>query len=301
VGDAFRRGALTAEQASLIAGIAEEKTVDEWIAWAKKVPVLALRAEASRIRRLVELDETLPWKARLVPEYGCALHERPGTGIDGYEKVSSKETDVPSGGVRMCAAGEKAGCASVPGTAHAASTASPGGFAFTGTIRLSFSLSRELKALWDEAFSRFLALSGAAGAPAPGALAGDMPGIDMQNVTALFLEALLDHFLDTWLTVTKKERHHRILHRDGFRCMIPGCSSRRNLQVHHIVFRSHGGGDEDQNLLCLCLAHHLHGVHDGHITIEGEAPDRLTIALGVERGKDPFALWRHGERLVPGP
>jgi hypothetical protein len=119
-----------------------------------------------------------------------------------------------------------------------------------------------------------------------------------ENVLSCFLEILVDHFLDTWLTLTKKERHHRVLIRDGFRCQVPGCSSRRNLHVHHVIFRSHGGGNEDQNLVSLCLGHHLHGVHDGHITITGEAPDRLTIELGVERGKEPFAVWTCGERVA---
>jgi hypothetical protein len=119
-----------------------------------------------------------------------------------------------------------------------------------------------------------------------------------ENVLSCFLEILVDHFLDTWLTLTKKERHHRVLIRDGFRCQVPGCSSRRNLHVHHVIFRSHGGSDEDSNEVTLCLSHHLKGVHEGNITIEGEAPDGLTIKLGVERGEKPFAVWSCGDRVV---
>jgi hypothetical protein len=68
--------------------------------------------------------------------------------------------------------------------------------------------------------------------------------------------------------------------------------------VHHIIFRSHGGSDDDSNLATICLGHHIHGVHEGRIIIEGEAPDRLTIHLGVERGQEPFAVWHGGERVV---
>jgi hypothetical protein len=60
-------------------------------------------------------------------------------------------------------------------------------------------------------------------------------------------------------------RHHRIFERDGWRCRVPGCSSRRNLQVHHVVFRSQGGSDEDANLAVLCAAHHLQGIHRGRV------------------------------------
>jgi hypothetical protein len=160
-----------------------------------------------------------------------------------------------------------------------------------------------MKPLWDEALSRFLTDRGSTITALEGAVDGTMSSMYRQNATyeeivPPFLEMLLDHFLITWLTLTKKERHHRVLVRDGFRCTIPGCSSRRNLHVHHVVFRSHGGSDEDRNLTTLCLAHHVKGVHEGHITIEGEAPDRLTIQLGVERGEKPFAVWHRGERIM---
>ncbi len=145
--------------------------------------------------------------------------------------------------------------------------------------------------------------AGRASIPAERAVHGEMSDfcrgkVTYREIVPEFMEMLLDHFLITWLTLTEKERHHRVLVRDGFRCTIPGCSSRRNLHVHHIIFRSRGGGNEDRNLTTLCLGHHLHGVHDGHIIITGEAPDRLTIRLGVERGREPFAVWHCGERIA---
>ncbi len=191
-------------------------------------------------------------------------------------------------GVRLCAAGQgSSGTAGAP----------------TGGIRLSFSIPHDIKPLWDEALSRFLAYHGSETTTFDGAVDGTMSDIYRQNATYKeivppFLEALLDHFLITWLTLTGKERHHRVLVRDGFRCQVPGCTSRRNLHVHHVVFRSHGGGNEDSNCLTLCMAHHLKGAHEGHITIEGEAPDGLTFRLGVERGREPFAVWKDGERIT---
>jgi hypothetical protein len=57
------------------------------------------------------------------------------------------------------------------------------------------------------------------------------------------------------------QRRYRIFERDGWRCRVPGCSSRRNLQAHHVVFLSRGGGGEDDNLVTVCITHHLRCLH----------------------------------------
>ncbi|HSN28384.1 MAG TPA: HNH endonuclease signature motif containing protein, partial [Kofleriaceae bacterium] len=54
--------------------------------------------------------------------------------------------------------------------------------------------------------------------------------------------------------------------RDGYRCTVPGCRSTRFLHVHHIVWRSHGGGHEMENLTTLCGGHHG-ALHRGELTI----------------------------------
>ena len=48
--------------------------------------------------------------------------------------------------------------------------------------------------------------------------------------------------------------HRRILERDNWRCQF--CGSAQNLQVHHLTFRSHSGGDVEQNLITLCAVCH---------------------------------------------
>ncbi len=48
--------------------------------------------------------------------------------------------------------------------------------------------------------------------------------------------------------------HRQILERDGWRCQM--CGSMRNLQVHHIQFRSHSGPDAEDNLITLCATCH---------------------------------------------
>jgi 5-methylcytosine-specific restriction endonuclease McrA len=46
----------------------------------------------------------------------------------------------------------------------------------------------------------------------------------------------------------------KILERDNWRCQF--CGARSNLQVHHIVFRSHGGIDSEENLITACADCH---------------------------------------------
>ena len=62
--------------------------------------------------------------------------------------------------------------------------------------------------------------------------------------------------------------HNAVLDRDHWQCSFPGCTMRKTLEVHHIVFRSRGGSDEPGNLICLCRMHHAL-VHRGICKISG--------------------------------
>ena len=48
--------------------------------------------------------------------------------------------------------------------------------------------------------------------------------------------------------------HRQVLARDNWRCQ--ACGNMRNLEVHHIQFRSHSGPDSGQNLITLCANCH---------------------------------------------
>jgi len=67
-----------------------------------------------------------------------------------------------------------------------------------------------------------------------------------------------------------------VMARDHGRCRFPGCRATRNLDVHHIVPRAHGGGHDAWNLLVLCSGHHQL-LHDEIVTIRGRAPDELVF------------------------
>jgi hypothetical protein len=99
------------------------------------------------------------------------------------------------------------------------------------------------------------------------------------------LERVALHFVAAWagLPRPRSTPRHRALDRDRHRCQVPGCS-RAAAHAHHVRFRSHGGADVEENLVGLCAAHHLAGVHRGWLRVRGEAPDRLVWEL-VETGR----------------
>jgi 5-methylcytosine-specific restriction endonuclease McrA len=51
-----------------------------------------------------------------------------------------------------------------------------------------------------------------------------------------------------------RELERQVLKRDNWRCQ--SCGRMRHLQVHHIEFRSHSGGDVEENLITLCTNCH---------------------------------------------
>jgi len=60
----------------------------------------------------------------------------------------------------------------------------------------------------------------------------------------------------------------KVMHRDGFACIVPGCRAKRNLEVHHIKNRQHGGQHTVENCGTLCSGHHDQN-HDGRLVISG--------------------------------
>lgn len=62
------------------------------------------------------------------------------------------------------------------------------------------------------------------------------------------------------LEIEAHEKHkalvRKVYRRDGWRCRNPDCRSPRNLTPHHIVPKSRGGADTEDNLLTLCVYCH---------------------------------------------
>ncbi len=99
----------------------------------------------------------------------------------------------------------------------------------------------------------------------------------------------LTHVIGHWESTPA----HRdpIFARDGWRCAVPGCSSRRNLHDHHLRYRSQGGDDAHENRVTVCAAHHLHGIHGGVIRAWGTAPRDVHWELGLRAYEAPLLTY----------
>ncbi len=109
-------------------------------------------------------------------------------------------------------------------------------------------------------------------------------------------DAMLDCALVAWtLRDPSARRPDPVIERDAYRCVVPGCTSRRNLHDHHVTFRSAGGSDEATNRVTLCAFHHQRGVHAGLLRVRGRAPDDLVFELGLRPNAPPLARYRSGD------
>jgi len=91
------------------------------------------------------------------------------------------------------------------------------------------------------------------------------------------LAVVADYFLKVWPRERVKPRskaREEVLARTRGRCAVPGCTLPAR-HVHHIHYRSHGGTDAAWNETAICVPHHLHGIHEGRLTVSGRAGERL--------------------------
>ena len=65
----------------------------------------------------------------------------------------------------------------------------------------------------------------------------------------------------------------QVMRRDRFICRCCGKRATTNGDPHHILYRSHGGKDEPENLVWLCRRCH-DAVHAKLITVSYQEPDR---------------------------
>ncbi len=88
--------------------------------------------------------------------------------------------------------------------------------------------------------------------------------------------AIAEHFIEVWkpLVTQRNTLQARIRQRDRHLCQVRGCS-RPAVHAHHIKPRAQGGSDDEWNLVSLCAAHHLRGIHSGLLRVTGTAPDLL--------------------------
>lgn len=96
------------------------------------------------------------------------------------------------------------------------------------------------------------------------------------------LVAIAAYFLKIWPAhrLRKMSRSRAdVLNRNAGKCQVPGCSLPAR-HIHHIRYRSRGGTNDPWNEVALCVAHHLHGVHEGRLLVTGRAGERLVWQFG---------------------
>ncbi|MBV9230949.1 MAG: HNH endonuclease [Chloroflexi bacterium] len=73
-----------------------------------------------------------------------------------------------------------------------------------------------------------------------------------------------------------------VLTRDSYTCQhCKGKSKERRLEVHHLVFRSQNGSDEESNLLTLCKTCH-NGLHAGTVTLKQRGKQKGTFSHATQ-------------------
>jgi len=87
-------------------------------------------------------------------------------------------------------------------------------------------------------------------------------------------------------SVTPRVRE-QVFARDNFCCTVPGCRSRRNLEIHHLHPQADGGTHELWNLTLICGGHHA-ALHAGLLQMIGRAPYEIRFR------------WTYGQPLPPG-
>ena len=117
-----------------------------------------------------------------------------------------------------------------------------------------------------------------------------------------FMRALCIGFIETWQHALRSGvAYEHVYARDRFECASPVCS-RRDLTPHHLKFRAHGGGDEDENLLSQCVWCHLDGIHGGRLKAAPPASNvhwelgrtGHTVVEGRRKVTTPEAAEPHG-------
>jgi 5-methylcytosine-specific restriction endonuclease McrA len=83
-----------------------------------------------------------------------------------------------------------------------------------------------------------------------------------------------------------------VLHRDGYTCQSGRkCKHSVPLHVHHIVFRSQGGGDDPANLTTLCETCH-DDLHAGQFTLKaGRSKTKFATEVGIIKGAITRLNW----------
>lgn len=259
VRDAYRRGLVTWCQARLLIRIVCPGTESRWIRYARKVTV----------RRLEDVVTSREIETALADAAGPA----PLPPIEPEPEVSEWHTSAPRSVTPTLPFGFDPGRQplQVTGSAADSAGAKPG----PARHRIIFHAPVDVARLWHSAIESCRSAA----------------GTHLRDWECLLV--FIQEMRDTWENPDDPgwRQRYRILERDGWRCKVPGCTSRSHLNAHHIIFRSHQGDDDEGNLVALCIGHHQAGLHQMKIRCSGRAPDALWWELGVRPDGPPLARY----------
>jgi hypothetical protein len=306
VSDAYRSGRIGLEAAALVCRIlapgSSTAVQQRWIEHAARTTIKRLRDE-TRIFETDELDREVEPNGSGVgaPDRDNAFPRRPATDAEWHDSL-----DRPPGRTR----GKLARC--MP----AWDWTTPTSDLAMADVFLTFRLPREVAGLFLSAVEferRRLTARAEQSCGEAGAVADDTapPRLRTPNqpaslqVARLYVDrcrrvpgwvgllALLEDYAKTWddPAAFPKRTWSRTYERANWRCMAPGCTSRRWQDDHHIRYRSAGGSDAAWNQLCLCRFHHLQGEHGRFARVRGRAPIDIVWRLGTKA----LARWYRNE------
>lgn len=103
------------------------------------------------------------------------------------------------------------------------------------------------------------------------------------HLTPVFVEGGKPVSVGRALRIVPDRTRRLVLHRDGHTCRIPWCERARWLDIHHIIHWKHGGPTDTGNLIAVC--DHCHtAIHNGRLTISGDADDPHGLAFTDRHG-----------------
>ena len=275
--DALGSGDIGSEAARLVARVATPETMRDWVARATQSTVKHLREEVAAAELLARLtdaprvppdDETLAAVHRLetMVTSGAAFEEMAKPAAESQTSAvepGAKDSRADPGQTSAVEPGAKDSRAD-PGQTSAvdmtralstlvhcfdATRRAAGPVRFLGRVTLKLRVSEEN--YWH--YRSRQRLHRRFGPPGP------------------FLRFLCFALIGTWRHALRSGvAYEHVYARDRFRCASPVCT-RRDVTPHHLVFRSHGGGDHLENLLSLCVWCHLNGIHQGRLSATAPA------------------------------
>jgi len=277
------------EAAALVARVATPMTVGAWLGRARERTFKHLREEVEAVETLARVtgdssvleppdDEMMREFAKLESDvlsgevfrrvFGDdGANSQMSVGLDGDAADVAASNSQMSVGAPPCSASSlvpRLSCSSSASSpSSAADDSGPGLRPGAGKVTLRFNVREDQYWFWRTLETHYA-----------------RTGLPWRFVSFLCLAVW-----EAWKDSAGTTRAYADVHaRDRYRCASPVCS-RRDITPHHLRFRSHGGGDEEENLVSACVWCHLEGIHGGRLRAEPPASSiRWTI------GRNPLLV-----------